>query len=103
MYRQGDILLIPVDRNTTKYGEQIPPEAERVILALGEATGHAHALSAKLAVLYAIANSTDRLLRTKPGALLVHEEHDNIPLPEGDYIVRRQREYTPEKIKPVTD
>lgn len=103
MIRQGDVLLIPVAANSTRTGEKIKPESGRVILAHGEATGHAHAVSAKLAALFAIVDSADRMLRVSRPAKLQHEEHGHIPLPIGDYVVRRQKEYTPVGIRNVTD
>ena len=104
MIRQGDVLLIPINKNSTTAGDAIAPDGDRVVLAHGEATGHAHAVAAKLATLYVLADTADRLLRVLgPGALLRHEEHGHVPLPEGDYIVRRQREYTPERPRKVAD
>ena len=34
---------------------------------------------------------------------LQHDEHATINLPPGSYIVRRQREYSPEEIRRVAD
>ena len=95
MYRQGDILLIPVHRGSTKCSDLVEPENGRVVLACGEVTGHAHSIDARIALLYAIVDSADRLLRVQPGALLMHEEHGEVPLPDGDYI--------PQEIRHVAD
>jgi len=101
MYRQGDILIVPTPR-VRKLGAPVPrDERGRIVLALGEATGHAHAIAAPGAGLFASmdAASPDRILRVdKGGATLSHEEHAAIDLPAGDYIVRRQREYAPGEI-----
>lgn len=92
IYRQGDVLIQQI--------EQLPPGAnlveweDRVILAYGEVTGHAHAISTNFAKMYTWEG--DRLLKIEPGAKLVHEEHATIMLPEGFYKVIQQREYVPE-------
>jgi hypothetical protein len=92
IYRQGDVLLQRI--------EQLPENAlpvewkDRVVLAYGEVTGHAHAISTQYAKMYTWKG--DRLLEIKSGAKLVHEEHAAISLPEGFYKVIQQREYVPE-------
>lgn len=67
----------------------------RLVLALGEVTGHAHAVVGP-GDLY---RSTDPLapacLHVPSGARVVHEEHGAISLPRGWYRVVRQREYVP--------
>jgi hypothetical protein len=96
IYRQGDVLLrevlaipdaaTPVDR-----------DAGRVVLAYGEVTGHAHAISApeEEAVLLSTTEN-ERFLRLVADVDLVHEEHDPIRLPAGTYAVVLQREWTDE-------
>ncbi|HEY9757179.1 MAG TPA: hypothetical protein V6C97_18575 [Oculatellaceae cyanobacterium] len=92
IYRQGDVLIQQIDK--------LPPGAnlveweDRVILAYGEVTGHAHAISTAYAKMYTWEG--DRLLEVKPDAPLVHEEHATIVLPAGFYKVIQQREYVPE-------
>jgi hypothetical protein len=91
-YRQGDVLLQRIDGLPENAR---PVEWEnRVILAYGEVTGHAHAISTAYAKMYTWKG--DRLLEVQPGAKLVHEEHATIALPEGVYKVIQQREYVPE-------
>lgn len=105
-YRQGDIAIIPV---TGKSGPapkgRVKAEHGRIVLAYGEVTGHAHALPEAGVELYETAELADRLLRvrSRAGAVLSHEEHAPIHLPEGDYIVRRQREYQPGELRLVAD
>jgi hypothetical protein len=91
-YRQGDVLLQKMD----KLPENVHPVdwQERVVLAYGEVTGHAHAISTKYAKMYMWQG--ERLLEVQPGAKLVHEEHGTIALPEGVYKVVQQREYVPQ-------
>lgn len=100
-YRQGDVLLIKVDMDKIPEEAVKEPADRRVVLAYGEVTGHAHAIDLAHASLYQWKN--DRLLETKPGATLVHEEHSAINLEEGIYRVIQQREYEPGSTRPVID
>lgn len=102
MYRQGDILLVRVDE--TPAGNPVTRDGRgRIVLAEGEATGHAHAVLDPEAVL--IETAEERFLRVlaEGGVDLTHEEHAAIRLPQGDYRVVRQREYVyPETGRRVT-
>jgi hypothetical protein len=92
LYRQGDVLLQKVDA----LPEGLVPVTweRRIVLAYGEVTGHAHALSTLHAEMFT--RQGERYLQVKPGAELVHEEHATIKLPEGYYKVVQQREYVPQ-------
>jgi hypothetical protein len=99
-YRQGDVLLVKVERQAGSL-KPVPREKGRVVLAHGEATGHAHSLrSGKLLMDLATGR---RYLRLLKGAVLEHQEHAPIELEPGDYEVVRQREYSPEAIRYVAD
>jgi len=108
MYRQGDVLVVETKERPAS-AKPVPRDAGRVILAYGEVTGHAHALTDKRATLYRDdgAGSGGRtFLSIAPGdpAELQHEEHSTIPLPGGkDYEVIIQREYSPAEIRNVAD
>ncbi len=94
LLRQGDVLLIPVDR--VPKDVSVAESASRLVLAEGEATGHAHAVLADEAQLAeALDGSLYLLVGGQGSPALVHEEHDTIPLSPGSYEVRRQREYVP--------
>lgn len=45
MYRQGDVLIVPAKMPAKAKLEEVPREDGRVVLAHGEATGHAHAFA----------------------------------------------------------
>ena len=47
MFRQGDVLLVPVrPERLPGHARPLPRDARgRLVLALGEATGHAHAVA----------------------------------------------------------
>ena len=91
-FRQGDVLLLKVDSlpENTSAGET---DQGRIVLAYGEATGHAHAISTEHAQIYV--SGSERYIVTSAGAMLVHEEHATIALKPGVYRVVQQREYVP--------
>lgn len=102
VYRQGDVLLkqvrsIPADATKTEI-------KDRVVLAFGEVTGHAHAIEELESVeVFVKADGTMYLKVSKDGADLRHEEHGTITLPAGNYERVLQREYSPEAIRNVQD
>jgi hypothetical protein len=97
MYRQGDVLLIPVPetvrKSTLTYVRR--RRGEGVILAAGEATGHHHRVRERGVREYRRGN--ERFLSTgKAGGTITHEEHDPIPLPAHSlFKIVQQREYEP--------
>lgn len=101
-FRQGDVF---VERCADEIDgcTRLEPEGGRVILAHGEATGHAHALSVDAAALYEHPKTKERFLRVVRETSLLHEEHAPIKLKPGTYRVRRQREYSPTEIRNVAD
>lgn len=101
MYRQGDVLIIEVT-DLPKEKKTVERDSKgRLILAEGEATGHAHAIHASHAKMYAA--GIGMFLMLKRAAELLHEEHGKIDLPPGNYQVIRQREYDPVKERLVRD
>lgn len=79
-------------------------EDGRVILAHGEVTGHAHAITDPDVTQFSTGESGVTELEIKQAmALLKHEEHGTIEIPSGNYRVIRQREYSPEVIRNVAD
>lgn len=104
LYRQGDVLVQQVDEIPAGL-QPVPKDNGRVILAYGEVTGHAHAVEGDVAFLAAdLEDLEERFLRVEgEAAHIVHEEHGTITLPPGNYRVRRQREYAPERPVYVAD
>ena len=101
MYRQGDVLLIPV-AELPKRLRAVGRQGGRLVLALGEATGHAHAVADPAAEL--LEDDGGRYLEVGgDGATLSHEEHAPIRLPAGAYRVVLQREYAPGENRNVAD
>jgi len=99
VFRQGDILLRQV--------KELPKTAKRKadkVLALGEATGHAHQFTSEFADLYVDVDGKQYAFLVK-SAVLEHEEHANIDVPEGAYEVVIQREFDlmQKKQRPIRD
>jgi hypothetical protein len=102
-YRQGDVLLCAVDAIPLG-AKPVPREGDRVVVALGELTGHAHAFAtAGVRMLREKASGRAFLLIGEGGAPLCHEEHAPILVPEGSYELIRQREYAPKAPRFVRD
>lgn len=106
MFRQGDVLIVPIAeaavpaRALDAAGEQRDSRG-RLVLALGEVTGHAHAIAAPGRL---VREGEGRMLLHLPeGGRVVHEEHAPIPLPKGWFRVVRQREYVPGAVRIVAD
>lgn len=93
--RQGDVILLPVQQSE---GQKL----SHLILAEGEVTGHKHCISQGQAELCE-KNGTLYLSVFSEVALLSHEEHREIQIPQGNWMVRIQREYEPEGWKYVVD
>ena len=103
MYRQGDVLVVPISELT--HGDlpriesgnprlsEIERENGRLILAHGEATGHAHAIADKHAIMFRDEKLNEIFLRADQPVSLVHDEHSTIEIPAGAYKIVRQREY----------
>ena len=96
VFRQGDVVLIPVSKLPQKI-VATKRQHNRLILAEGEATGHAHAISDENATLWMGEDGKMFLSATKDVALQ-HEEHGTIHVPAGLFEVRRQREYVPKDV-----
>lgn len=89
--RQGDVLLLPLE-NAEISGKKL----SHLTLANGEVTGHSHRISTGKAELY----QRDGVLYLRvlsPEVTLKHEEHKNLKIPYGDWMIRIQREYQPVK------
>jgi len=102
MYRQGDVLLVPV--------AEIPEDAVEVkavdgvhVLALGESTGHAHTMTAQTTSFWRTPGGQS-FLRVLTETPLIHQEHGVIPVAPVIYLVTPQAEYDPTvEARRVTD
>jgi hypothetical protein len=104
MFRQGDVLIVPIVAIPSGV-TLLQRESGRVVLAHGEATGHAHVIRSQHAWLFRDPETPALFLRLSGNApvALEHEEHDTIHISPGDYQIIRQREYSPEAIRNVAD
>jgi hypothetical protein len=95
VYRQGDVIILPINDESIKEGftkeNEIKPVGNRSLLALGEVTGHAHAMPKSAVKQYRV-GSNEYVSVSKP-AKLTHEEHAPIEIPAGTYQKIIAREY----------
>lgn len=125
-FRQGDVQIQQVAQLPAGCTE-VPPEGNRIVLAHGEVTGHAHAIydhiaptrqatpgaageiaaaaiaraQAKARLL--VAPNGERYLEVTETVHLRHEEHTQHTLPPGIYHLPVQVEYTPAELRRVAD
>lgn len=91
--RQGDVLLIPVGEIPKDVKEIDRDSKDRVVLAYGEVTGHAHAFHDRGVHLWQNPSTLERWLDVKDeDVMLRHEEHTHHQVPKGKYKVVIQRE-----------
>ena len=104
MFRQGDVLIVPISKIPAG-AKPIAREGGRVVLAHGEVTGHAHTIKDKHAALFRDPKLAAIFMHVSGAApvALEHDEHNTIELPPGNYEIVRQREYSPEAIRNVAD
>lgn len=98
LYRQGDILLKPI--------QELPiiRKKKDLILAYGESTGHMHQFVDPMNVSVFLANEQQYVSISNDFAELVHNEHATLQIPQGNYRVIQQREVDlTEEIRQVID
>ena len=95
MYRQGDVLLVPVVSVPTPAGRRDGP----VRLYRGRTSRYHHAVSGTRVEAF-IANGDD-YLQVHETATMTHPEHAPLTVPVGTYRVLRQREYPEDRRTPT--
>ena len=102
-YRQGDVFIERIARIPDTAKKQKP--GQPIILALGEATGHHHAIEIDDpdSADWWKKESGEQFVTLRAPARIIHQEHQTIELEAGTYCVRRQREYSPKAIRNVQD
>ncbi len=118
--RQGDVMLVRIDKLPDGLIETQRDKFGRIVLAHGEKSGHGHAIrdlcvtSLRMATTgedpSGISGGVDYIEVGGSGATLNHEyvsgqmaEHHPITLTPGAYKVVLQREYQPEGIRRAAD
>jgi len=101
--QQGDVVLRKLDSLPIGEAKRIKRAARGVVLAEGEATGHAHVIDSDDAELMEIGGRM--LLRLERAAIVVHEEHKPVTLEPGVWEVGRVQEYDylSQMSRPVAD
>jgi hypothetical protein len=103
--RQGDVLLVRVKAIPKSAVEQ-PINGKKLILALGEATGHHHRfefMDTSHNVKMFHGSTGERYLDVSAPADLLHEEHATARAPAGRWLLPSQVEYTPKELTRVAD
>lgn len=99
--QQGDVFMRKI--------ENIPSSVKKVnrshrgyVLAEGEVTGHAHVIGDDIDL---FENENNKFFSSDKEVELVHEEHGNVKIPEGNWEVRIVQEYDhfAEEAKRVAD
>ena len=103
IYRQGDVLIRAEEHTISASATNVPRNEGRLVLAYGEVTGHAHAITDALAELFEEKDGALYLKVGADGATVRHEEHAPIHLGAGVYRIVHQREYSPQEIRRVAD
>lgn len=98
LWRHGDVLIAQTPSIPASLTRSASP-----ILVRGEITGHSHRIEDPTCAEVWIARRGELYLKILATTRIIHEEHKPITLPPGNYRVWQQREYTPQKIRPVFD
>lgn len=99
LYRQGDVLI----QRIKSIPQSNSKKRENGVLAYGEVTGHSHKVET-LDQAEVLEVGNDLYLRvSEEGVRIVHDEHNAISLPAGDYKITIQREYSPTELRNVMD
>jgi len=110
MYRQGDVLLVPVKVDLSEATPIERDKKNRVVLALGETTGHAHVFKTANVLFYMLA--AKRYIEVQEQAAEFRHEtengsatldHSSIMVPPGTYEVKGQEEYISKDWRRVAD
>ena len=102
---QGDMLFIPVDNIPET---AVPAKAVNGEFIVGHSeTGHHHVIEKARAEVFEAADDEFTAWVRSLGAKVEHKRsfdtHETLYLPEGNYQIRRQREYVPEGYRRAAD
>lgn len=107
--RQGDVLLIPTTKKAiTSEHKPVPADKHgRLILALGETSGHMHLFRDPGVCMLFREGISDRVVTVGDLSALLHDQgdrtfvptgdHHPVAVPPGTFIVRQQREWDGEE------
>jgi hypothetical protein len=118
LFRQGDVLIEKIDALPPGLKEAPRDKHGHIVLALGEHSGHRHAIRDREVTSFlmesaerdALSADVDYILVGGSGATLNHEyvsgvkaDHEPIPLAPGAYRIAAQRQYSPQAIIRAAD
>lgn len=91
--RQGDVIITRISDDYCKNKNIIDLNSKT--LAEGEITGHSHSFTRNNdQVLIYGENNSPQLLKVKSEtAMLTHQEHDKLEIPQGLYKIENERSY----------
>ena len=105
--RQGDVAVVPIVALPETATKAVAPEAGRLVLAHGEATGHHHsfAFSERVAMFREDGSGGGLFLSVSAvaPAALEHQEHAALPVASGPHQVIRQRTFVAGLARRVAD
>ena len=117
--RQGDVLIVRVDELPAGIKEATRDKHGHIVLALGESSGHRHAIRDENVTSFrfesserdaALSADVDYILVGGSGATLNHEylsgakaDHEPVSLAPGVYKIVGQRTYSPKAIVRAAD
>lgn len=94
----GDLYLRPIAAEDVPEAVRERLEAggaNRIVLAYGEHTGHAHVLTAERPIGYVRDSDSIAYVLLRDAGLLVHEEHGERHMAPGYYAVPTERDFDP--------
>jgi hypothetical protein len=105
---QGDVLFVRINDSEMPSDAKPVQSTDRIIIAHSD-NGHHHVVQAESAQLHEVpGDQFTRYLRVASAfADVVHQRpfdtHETVRLSQGTWMVRRQREYTPDGFRRVED
>lgn len=103
--RQGDVLLVSVEKLPAGAVEVGQNAEDGVVLAYGEVTHHRHIIAQTIDApkVRVWSAGAERFLQVMETTALTHEEHAPITLLPGVYKLPQQVEYSPRELQRVAD
>src|SRR5262245_38455028 len=99
--RQGDVLLQPIDNIPA--GAVKVRRRKTITLAEGELTGHSHTIEAPTKDVETFESRGEIYLKVNTPQKLRHQEHAELAVDPGLYVVRRQTEVWMDEVRQVAD
>ncbi len=93
-FRHGDLWIRPLEKGEEQKGEKL--QADKVRLALGEATGHVHLLQGihpGALITFWGKDGDVNGFTLEDDATITHQEHHMRKMPAGDYVIDKEVEW----------